>query len=320
LTGFVPAVVAQGMRELASTASIVKLDELLLQIDINHQSLDETVLVLRDSDGQLYVSADDLRRWRLRVPVEAPLLKDGVGYYALNRFSPLALSLDEVNQKLSLEFSTFAFEATRLDVLQAKTNEPVTPSPGVFLNYDFNFEKTVTDSPLAGVVELGAFNWFDVGTISFLSQRSNTISGTVRLDATWTIDMPKQMRTLRLGDSINQPGAWGRALRFGGIQYGTNFATRPGFVTLPLQSVTGQAVLPSTVDVYVNHALTAQQQVPPGPFAIRDLPVVTGGGDVKVVVRDLLGREQVITQSFYTGPIYCARICRTIRRDRCGAE
>jgi outer membrane usher protein len=52
------------------------------------------------------------------------------------------------------------------------------------------------------------------------------------------------------------------------------------------------------VDVYINNALSAQRQVPPGPFAIRDLPVVTGSGQITLVVRDLLGREQVLTQAF----------------------
>jgi outer membrane usher protein len=40
-------------------------------------------------------------------------------------------------------------------------------------------------------------------------------------------------------------------------------------------------------------------EVPTGPFSIPDLPVVTGQGQVQLVVRDLLGREQVITDSFY---------------------
>jgi outer membrane usher protein len=147
LAGFASSVMAQGTSDPASSASTLSLDELLLQIDINHQSLDETVLVLRDANGQLYVSADDLRRWRLRVPVEAPLLKDAVGYYPVNMLSPLALSLDQINQKLSLEFPAYAFESTRLEAFRAKTSEPVKPSPGMFLNYDLNFEKTASDSP-----------------------------------------------------------------------------------------------------------------------------------------------------------------------------
>ncbi|MDP1718144.1 MAG: fimbria/pilus outer membrane usher protein, partial [Burkholderiales bacterium] len=52
-------------------------------------------------------------------------------------------------------------------------------------------------------------------------------------------------------------------------------------------------------DVFVNNALVSRQTVPPGPFSISNLPVVTGTGEVRLVVRDLFGREQLITRPFY---------------------
>jgi len=61
----------------------------------------------------------------------------------------------------------------------------------------------------------------------------------------------------------------------------------------------GQAALPSTVQLYVNGVLKESQQVPPGPFSVPAVPVVTGPGTATLVVRDLLGREQVINSSFY---------------------
>ncbi len=121
----------------------------------------------------------------------------------------------------------------------------------------------------------------------------------MRLESTWTTDFPAQLASLRIGDAIGVPGAWGRALRFGGFQYATNFGTQPGFVTFPEIAANGQAALPSTVDVFVNNALVAQRNVPPGPFSITNVPTVTGGGQVQLVVRDLFGREQVITRPFY---------------------
>jgi outer membrane usher protein len=42
--------------------------------------------------------------------------------------------------------------------------------------------------------------------------------------------------------------------------------------------------------------------VPPGPFELTDVPVVTGAGDINLVVRDLLGRETIVRQSYYTSP------------------
>ena len=63
--------------------------------------------------------------------------------------------------------------------------------------------------------------------------------------------------------------------------------------------MSGEAVLPSTVDLYVDNELRMRREVPSGPFSIQDLPVMTGQGDARLVVRDILGREQVITQPFY---------------------
>jgi outer membrane usher protein len=111
--------------------------------------------------------------------------------------------------------------------------------------------------------------------------------------------MPEKLRTLRLGDAISVAGTWGRSVRFTGIQYGSNFATQAGFISSPSQSIAGQAVLPSTVDIFVNNALVSRQNVPPGPFSISNLPIVTGAGEVQLVVRDVMGREQIIRRPFY---------------------
>lgn len=43
-------------------------DELLLQVDVNAQGLDDTVLVLRAPDGRIFVPDENLDRWRLRRP------------------------------------------------------------------------------------------------------------------------------------------------------------------------------------------------------------------------------------------------------------
>jgi len=55
-------------------------------------------------------------------------------------------------------------------------------------------------------------------------------------------------------------------VRFGGVQFGTNFSTQPMLVTTPLLAAHGEAVVPSTVDVFVNGRPVASESVPPGPF------------------------------------------------------
>ncbi len=135
---------------------------------------------------------------------------------------------------------------------------------------------------------------------------ASTVAGKTdakRLESTWTYAMPDRLATVRAGDTVSRAGAWGNAVRYGGVQYATDFATQPNLVLTPGQFVAGQATIPSTVEVFVNNALVTQQAVKPGPFDITNIPPITGPGNVTLVIRDELGREQVITRPFYASPV-----------------
>jgi P pilus assembly protein, porin PapC len=111
--------------------------------------------------------------------------------------------------------------------------------------------------------------------------------------------MPERLASARIGDAISRGGAWGNAVRFGGVQIATDFATQPTLILTPLQAASGQVTVPSTVDVLVNNTLVAQQPVRPGPFSITNIAPVTGSGDITLVVRDELGRDRIVTRPFY---------------------
>jgi len=277
--------------------------EALLLVDINQQRLDETVLMLRGPQGEVLVSGEDLSRWRLRRPEVAPTPHLGALYYPLAAIRGLLYRVDEAQQTLVIEAPPAAFLPTTGSAAPDEPPVPDRPSPGMFLNYDLLAEQADGITESSGLIEAGLFTPHGIGISNFVVRDLGSERDWTRLDTTWTIDYPDKLASLRLGDAITRSGAfWGGAVRFGGVQYGTNFATRPGLITFPLQAVKGQAVLPSTVDIYVNNIRTAHQAVPPGPFSINELPVISGSGEVRIVVTDLLGREQVITQPFYATP------------------
>ena len=285
----------------ARSAAGAQVEEMLLQVDVNKQNLNDSVLVLRTPDGRFLVSAEDLDHWRLRKPEVAPIEHAGAAYYPLDALPGTTYRFDRARQTLDITASPAAFTGTTAVVRNGRTEaSAVLPSVGGFLNYDVS--RTHTDlqgTNWNGLFEAGMFSRYGVLTSSMLAPDLQQSSSWVRLDTTYTIDFPDRHATLRLGDSVTDPGAWGLAVRFGGIQYGTNFNTDPQFNRYPLASSIGQAALPSTVDVFVNNALISRQSVPPGPFTIDNIPTVTGSGEIRMVVRDLLGREQVITQPFY---------------------
>ena len=285
----VPPLIAPAARE----------EELLLQVDVNAQGLADTALVLRGADGRIAVPADSLDRWRLRRPDVAPRFSNGAPYYPLDAIPGVTYVYDAARQRLTITAPPRAFTDTRFANAAERYPAPTAPQLGGFLNYNLFGSHASGESQYAGQFEMGLFSPYGVLVAGLLAQDSAGAKSAVRLDTTWTSDFPQRLTTLRIGDAVNVPGAWGRAVRFGGVQYSTNFATQPGYITFPAIAANGQAALPSTVDVFVNNALVAQRPVPPGPFSITNIPTVNGSGNVRLVVRDLFGREQVISQPFY---------------------
>ena len=275
-------------------------DEVFLDVSINEQRKG-TVVMLR-SDGRLFAGAQDLRRWRLRLPNTAPLTQYGEDFFALDALAGLSYRFDESSQALTVQAPPSLFDATLLKGTVSNFSEPSPASLGGFLNYDVTASYTAGETNTGGVLELGGFGSWGSAQTRILGLDLNRQARAVRLDTTWTRDQPMQMASLLFGDGISGTSSWGGAIRFGGVQWATNFSTQPGFTSFPLPGMSGEVALPSTVDLYVNNALRMSREVPSGPFSIEDLPVTTGQGDARLVVTDILGREQIITQPFYATP------------------
>lgn len=290
----------QGVREGAVIAPPAH--EALLDVRINGIPAHTPEHILHLDTGRLAALPEAFLRWRIRPPAVAPILHEGEEYLPLDSVKGLSYQIDQATQTMLLEGSADVFISTAIDSTPGILTRPTPPSPGGFFNYDFSSLNNAGNTNTSGLLELGGFNRLGVGTGTFLWQNVGDSKGVTRLETTWTHDRPDQMYRLRLGDAVGRAGTWGRAVRFGGMQWGTSFDTQPGFVPFPLPGARGEAVLPSTLDVYVNNALRLRRDIPAGPFEISNLPVVTGQGQVQLVVRDLLGRQQVITQPYYASP------------------
>jgi hypothetical protein len=276
--------------------------ELLLDVRINGVDTGVCEHVLRLGDGRLAAMAQAFRRWRIHLPMVEPIAYQEEEYFPLDAVEGLSYHVDAAAQVLMIEGRSEAFLSNVIGGTTGALVQPPPPSPGGFFNYDLSSLISQGDADSSALLELGVFNRLGVGTSTFLWRDFGEQTGLTRLETTWTQDRPDAMRRLRFGDAIGRAGAWGRSVRFGGVQWGTSFDTQPGFIPFPLPGTTGEAVLPSTVDVYVNNALRLSREVPSGPFGITNVPVVTGQGEVRLVVTDLLGRQQVITQPYYASP------------------
>jgi len=290
-----PAPGAPVANAAAPPATAPGLAERFVALRINGTTVAENELVLADASGAWYVTGDDARAWRLDLSHEPqPLLRDGTAYLRLDAFG--TVFFDEPTQTLRLVAPPASFVVTELH--KASTEPSLAPGAGGYLDYD------VVQSVGGANRELGAFFDAGYGRDGALADQTFALASgnVVRLETLWRHDLPAQQATFVLGDATSHAGALGDAVRFAGIQYATNFATDPNFITEPTLALGGSAALPSTVDVYLNGSAQSRSDVPAGPFAIQDLAIPSGAGTLQLHVTDALGRSQVIDVPFYGTP------------------
>jgi outer membrane usher protein len=289
---------------IASTAPAAEtapaLQPVLLDVTVNEQRIPEPQMLLRDRDGRVYASADLLREWKLKLPKAAQVTFEGETYYRLDSLGAVRATIDEAAQAVAIHAAPALFERQSQNILSSARARMDRPGSGGFLNYDLFAEHASGRTSVNGTFETGLYTPHGVAVSRFAgSLGGGGSNGVRRLESSFTMDRPMHLNSLRLGDSVSRGGPGASPLRFSGLQFATNFAVQPGFITAPLPTLEGSAAVPSVVDVYVNNVLQGSRDVAPGPFQISNVPVISGGGTVQLVVRDVLGRETVSTQNYY---------------------
>ena len=296
-----------GLAAPAIAAGPPELTEAVMEVTLSDAEPGEMIVVLRGPEGRLYLDESDFARLRLHVPQTAPYLFEGRRFFDPRAIRGCTLTIDESAQRVLIAAPSSSFDTTHLSAAERRSPDVTPASPGAFLNYQLSAQQIDGQNIGGAFAELGVFAGAGVLTNTAVARYGSTDNQVVRLDTTYTRDFPATLETLSLGDAISDGGSWGYAQRYAGVRWSRNFGLRPDLLTTPLLATAGTATVPSTVDVFVNNQLVTSSQLPPGPFVIDRLPTVSGTGDVSVVVRDALGREQVVTQSFYSSTTLLAQ-------------
>ena len=268
---------------------------------LNGEPVSEAAIFAKENaTGRLVVELAEARRWRLKIDEARVVTLNGQPFYPLDAIEGAQTVVDDVDLELALTVPASLLGVVALNGDRSE-RPPVTVGFGAFLDYDLQYLVAKgTSDRLDGLLEGGVFGAGGVFSSSVLaSDALSSESDFIRLETGFSRDFLEQRASLRLGDSLAVGGAFGRPFRFAGIQWASNFGTDPSFVTFPLPTIGGLADNASVVDVYANDLQSFSGEVPPGPFEINQLPVVTGAGELQVKVTDLLGREQIVTQPYY---------------------
>ena len=268
---------------------------LYLELVINGQASGDVVPV-QVREGRFYVAADALRKLHVRTPPSAD------GLVAVNQMADVTMEYDSAAQQLKLTLPANWLPEQQLGMAARLRPWEATSDQGFLLNYDIyasdlshsrTYASAWTEQRLFG-------NW---GVLSNSGVYRDAFTGDnsayLRYDTRWTYSDPDTVRTVTVGDLITGSLPWGSAVRLGGVQIARNFALRPDLVPYPLPRFSGQATVPSAVDLFINGYKAGSEAVQPGPFTLNTLPFINGAGEAAVVTTDALGRRVLTTVPFY---------------------
>jgi outer membrane usher protein len=202
--------------------------------------------------------------------------------------------LDEAEIRLIISVDPALLSTTELAISNPRPpGWKISSSNAIFLNYSVNWS---TDGTTAGYGELGAHLFGALfETAASLDDAGAVTPGLTSL----TFDQVRSRRRWVLGDTIGRSTTLGSTPVVGGFSVSTQGDLDPYYAIYPAPEIRGAVRTPSTADVYVDGRLVSSVRLPPGRFTLNDLPIETGVGKVRVIIRDAFGRQQSIDLGFY---------------------
>jgi outer membrane usher protein len=289
--------------------------DLLLEVYINGTSTNLIGAFNQFPDGSLAATPKEVREIGLQ-PQDEAIGADGLLY--LDRLPGVGYRIDERTQKLHITAPDALLTPYVIDVRGASGEAIPQPQRSLgavvdytlFANSDANFwRKQDTLPAFSAALDGRVFTPYGTLGQTVIASTAPTEaedfpwgddSKVTRLNTTWTYSDTARLITDRAGDMITGGLSWTRPVWMGGLQMQRNFTLRPDLITVPLPVISGSAAVPSTLDIYTHNVKTFTTSVPAGPYQVTNLPVASGSGMARVLLRDALGRETLATLPFYT--------------------
>ena len=275
--------------------------ELFLETSIDGQPTGQIVSVIQ-LGSTLRMTVESLRELGLD---PARFGVAGRSDFSLDEVRGMRWAYDPARQVLALTLTDALREQRVLSARTVRRAGPAQASRGMLLNYNL-FGQSSSRS-LAGTLDLRYFDRHGSLNSTGAAILRGEGRGYIRYDTSWVRSSQDRLSTWQVGDTVAPALSWTRAMRLGGIEWRRNFELRPDLVTYPVASVAGSAVVPSSVDLYVNGVRQFSTAVPTGPFVVDQVTGLNGAGQATVVTRDALGREVATTLPLYVDTRLLAR-------------
>ena len=287
---------------------------LLLEVFLNGESTELIGTFTRYPDGRIAALRGELANLGIQPPEDEGEPEDLV---LLDELKGLVYVYDEPRQRLDVEIEVDRRATNTIDPTGSSLYSTDTRSDfGAKFNYllygSSRSYELMTGAGLpqrigldSASLQLDATVFSPLGNLEqtgIVNYSSNDGFSVRRHNTTLVHPRPDRSMIFRAGDVVSGSQAWSRAVRIGGLQIERDFSLRPDLVTTPLPSVSGTAAVPTTIDVFLGNVRTFSQDVPVGPYVIRNIPGLTGKGTARVVVQDASGRLVETELPFYVSP------------------
>lgn len=272
-------------------------EEFFLEVELNGEP---TGLILRFTRGTttgLRSSVQNLRDLELDPRLFGV---EGRDQFDLDDIEGLRYDYDTARQSIALRVADTLRAPVALSGRTVRVAGPATVTPGLVLTYDA-FGRLDRERGVSVANEVRYFN--DGGVFNSTGVYNAGAGGPgprfIRLDTAWVRSDPATLETWQVGDLISSSLPWSRSLRMGGLQWRKSFDLRPDLLTFPVATLSGSAVVPSAVSLYVNGVRQVETAVPSGPFVINQVAGINGAGQATLVTRDTAGRAVTTTVPLY---------------------
>jgi len=269
-----------------------------LQASINQTDIGDVMVLLRR--GDILIRVADLERGGVRATDGKREMRGADLFVSLLSLAPkVSFVFNEAGLSVAIRADPTLFPASVVDLRPKRPAGIIySTTPSMFVNYSL------------GLYELqsrDAFGWNGLSEAG-LSLGGQLLYGSVehRSDGTWarlmnnlTLDWRDKLTRIIVGDSTATSDSLGGVLTMGGLGVTRTFALDPYFIMLPFRQLSGTAMTPSTVEVYVNGQLVRREALPPGQFNLANVPLTTGSGETRVLIRDAFGNEQSMVSPYY---------------------
>lgn len=167
----------------------------------------------------------------------------------------------------------------------------------LYMNYDVNFS-TMGLNATRGTFD---FNWASKDNWVLKNGFLWDGAQAVRLNTTWQKNNADNS-TLILGDTSGNALSGFNSLSFLGFRYATSYYNNSLFLenSLPTIPISGFAVNPTRLDLYMNNQIVQQSEIASGKYNL-NIPFQNRGyGVAQAVVYDITGKPNVVTVPFYS--------------------